>query len=148
MQRYADWIPFELKKDEQLSSCHISYGIRCAACGRTLGFGGLHYEGGIARMYCTLDTTWRRNAVGVYRRAKRAPRRKFEYTLPDGSKLAANLKVIVENGDSNGYKAMPFLIECDGKMLLDGRYVPCKERNIVDPYAAHALAEREVQRVA
>lgn len=59
------------------------------------------------------------------------PRRKFEYTLPDDSKMHANLCIeVMDNGDPES-GGESFEIECDGKLLLDGRYVPCKERNLV-----------------
>lgn len=86
---------------------------------------------------CSLNPNWHRNDVGIYRRSKRTQRRKFGYSLPDGDTIYAHLQTYITD------ELMPFVIECDGKMLLDGRYVPCKERNIVDPFAADNFVGRE-----
>ncbi len=142
MQRFADWTPFEVKPDDSTSSCRIGYRIRCAACGRTLSIAALQYKGDLLRTYFALSPEWRRNAIGMWHRSKRAPRRKFEYTLPDGSNMFARLNQHIEN-TAEFPDAIPFLIECDGKTLVDGRYMPCKERNIVDPFSGDTFVVRE-----
>ncbi len=146
MYRQALWEPYK-RVANNVSKCYgISYAVLCASCGRLLTFGFIGELEGQTRIDCSLDPTWHRNAVGVYRRSERKPRRKFRYTLPDGGEMYANLQVIIENSERTP-NAIPFLMECDGKLLFDERHVPCKERNVVDPFTAFNIALSEVLQI-